>query len=220
MSGGKTIPFEATRLDRVTLAVGAVDGVTGVMLRHGVTARIAGLADQPIVNGSGLLVFVNLPDRPHYDVEVDARRAGFPFLEHFSFTPPAPGNRDPAARRRDIVMAPGPDYPFAPEATVVRGVVTRGASPVAGASISAAPACGGTGFTTRSVYNGAFALAVRLPHIGAHEAGGPVQMKIRVSEGGQGRAFVRALTDGRSHSFTEPLDLAGHDEPGLFLHLR
>jgi hypothetical protein len=204
------------RIDRVTLAIGAVDAVTGTLIRNGVGARIVGLMDEPIINASGMLVFINLPDQAQYDVEVDGRPAGFPFVERFAFTPPAAGNTNPAGRRRDVLLAPGPDYPFAPGTTLVRGVVTRGSAPIAGASISAAPAAGGASFTTRSTANGAFALPLRLPPIGTHEAEAPVPVAIDVSEGGDARSFVRSLANGRGHSFLEPIDLTGSNDPGLF----
>ncbi|HEY0413173.1 MAG TPA: hypothetical protein VGD66_08525 [Allosphingosinicella sp.] len=217
MSRATTIMFDSPpRIDRVTLAVGAVDAVTGRLIGEGVGARITGLMDRPIVNASGMLVFINLPDQPQYDVEVDARRAGFPFVERFTFTPPAAGNKVPAARRHHVLLAPGPDYPFAPGTTLIRGVVTRGSAPVANASISAAPAAGGASFATRSIANGAFALALRLPPLGTHEAEAPVSFTIAVSEGGDARSFVRPLTNGRGHSFLEPIDLAGTNDPGFF----
>ncbi|HEX8224763.1 MAG TPA: hypothetical protein VF605_13175 [Allosphingosinicella sp.] len=216
MSGHRTIHFDPPRTDRVTLAVGAVDGVTGALIRDGVSAGIAGLPDRPIVNASGLLVFINLPDQPHYDVEVDGRRAGYPFVERFAFTPPA-DNKTPAARRRDVLLAPGPDYPFAPGTTLVRGVVTRGSGPVAGARISAASATGGAAFATQSIANGAFALALRLPPLAAHEPEAPVSVAIAVSEGGAVRILMRSLANGRSHSFLEPIDLAGRNDPGFFI---
>jgi len=217
MSGRAPLLFDGPpRIDRVTLAIGAVDAVTGMLVRNGVSARITGLMDRPIVNASGMLVFINLPDQPHYDVEVDGRRAGFPFIERFAFTPPAAGNKDPAARRRDVLLAPGPDYPFAPGTTLVRGVVTRGSAPVAQASISAALATGGASFATRSIANGAFALALRLPPFEAHEAEAPVPFTIALSEGGDARSFVRPLANGRCHSFLEPIDLTGSNDPGFF----
>ncbi|HMJ94108.1 MAG TPA: hypothetical protein VK472_08420 [Allosphingosinicella sp.] len=217
MSGASTILFDSPpRIDRVTLAVGAVDAVTGRLIRDGVGARITGLMDQPIVNASGMLVFINLADQPQYDVEVDGRRAGFPFVERFTFTPPAAGNNDPAGRRRDLLLTPGPDYPFAPGTTLVRGVVVRGSAPVAEASISAAPTVGGAGFTTRSIANGAFALALQLPPFGTHEKEAPVPVKIALGEGVDSRSLVRELANGRSHSFLEPIDLTGSNEPGFF----
>jgi hypothetical protein len=218
MSALTTILFDSNpRVDRVTLAIGAVDSVTGTVIRHGVGARVTGLMDRPIVNASGLLVFTNLPDQPHYDVEVDGRRAGFPFVERFAFIPPAPGNKNPAARRRDVLLAPGPDYPFAPGTTLVRGVVTRGSAPVAGASISATTVSGGASFATRSIASGAFALALRLPPIGTHEAEAAVSVTIALSEGNDSRSLVRPITNGRGHSFLEPIDLTGGDDPGFFI---
>ncbi|HYG47480.1 MAG TPA: hypothetical protein VD846_06000 [Allosphingosinicella sp.] len=216
MNRGATILFDGPpRIDRVTLAIAAVDSVSGALIRGGVSARMNGLMDQPIVNASGMLVFINLAGQPRYEVEVDGRRAGFPFVERFVFTPPAAGNTDPAARRRDVLLTPGPDYRFPPGTTLVRGVVRRGPAPVAEASISAAPAAG-AGFATRSIANGAFALALRLPPFGPHEAEAPVPVRIVVSEGGDTRSFTRKLVNGRGHSFLEPLDLAGSNDPGLF----
>lgn len=209
MSSQARILFDNRRIDTVTLAVAPIDGVTGSVVRGGVTARIAGLGDPAIVNGSGLHVFVNLPARPHYDVEVDARAAGFPSVERFVFTPPAP-------LRRDVVLAPGPDYPFPAGTTLIRGVAARGAQPVAGASISARAAGGGTAFVSRSVASGAFALALRLPPLASHEAEAAVPFLIRVGDGASERSFLRPIDNGRTHSFLEPLDLAGSNEPGFF----
>jgi hypothetical protein len=219
MSGRRSgeIPFDGPpRIDRVTLAIGAVDAVTGSLISRGVAARVAGLADRPIVNASGLLVFLNLPEQPEYDVEVDGRQAGFPFVERFPFKPPIPGNKDPAARRRDVLLTPGPDYPFRPGTTLVRGVVIRGSDSVDGAVVSAAPAAGGSAFITRSVATGAFALALRLPALEADSADVPVPVAVTISAGGEARRFVRPILNGRGHSFVEPLDLAGSNEPQLF----
>lgn len=216
---GRAIPFDVSpRVDRVTLAIGAVDAVTGALIRSGVSARVFGLVDQPIVNASGLLVFINLPDQALYDVEVDGRRGGFPFVERFSFTPPAASNKDPSARRRDVLLAPGPDYPFTPGTTLVRGVVTRFASPVAGALISAGSSGGGAIFATRSAANGAFALALRPPAIGTDEAELPLSVTIDVSEGGEQRSFVRQLARGKVHSFRQPIHLSGSNDPDFFTH--
>jgi hypothetical protein len=93
--------------------------------------------------------------------------------------------------------------------------VRRGSAPVAEASISAATD-GGASFLTRSVANGAFALALRLPPSGTHEEEAPVPVTIEVSESGEARRFVRRLTEGRGHSFLEPIDLAGGNDPGFF----
>lgn len=39
---------------------------------------------------------------------------------------------------------------------------------------------------------------------------------IAVSEGADARSFVRPLANGRSHSFLEPIDLTGSNDPGFF----
>jgi hypothetical protein len=217
MTGPPTILRDgAPRIDRVTLAIAPVDAVTGTLVLNGVSARIVGLMDQAILNGSGMLVFINLPDQPHYDIEVDGRRAGFPFVERFAFVPPPAGSKDPAVRRRDVLLTPGPDYPFAPGTTLIRGVVTRGVAPVANASVAAAAAAGGAAFSTRTVPSGAFALALRLPPLGTHEAEAPVSVSITVSDGADARTLVRPVTSGRGHSFVEPIDLTGSNQPDFF----
>jgi len=217
MTGGPILFDDAPRMDRVVLALGPVDSVTGTIVRNGVTARILGLPDKPIVNASGLLVFLNLPEQPRYEVEVDGRRAGFPFVERFTFTPPAAGNKDPAGRRRDVLLAPGPDYPFPRGTTLVRGVVVRGGAPVSAASISAMAAGWSASFTTHSAANGAFALAVRLPALGAHGTEAPVKATIMVTGGSDARSFVRPLANGRSHILREPIDLTGSNDPAFTL---
>jgi hypothetical protein len=212
--------IEASTQDEVPPAVdemmiAALDAVTGIPIGHGVRVRIQGLIDQPTVNPSGMLVFNNLPEQPHYIVEVDGRCAGYPFVERFTFTAPPPGNKDPAGRRRDVLLLPGPDYPFAPGTTLVRGVAMRGSVPVEGASISALPVSGGASFTTRTVANGEFALALRLPPLGTYEAEAPVSVTIMVQEGADTRSFVRPIANGRSHTFGEPLDITGTNDPGF-----
>ena len=208
------IKLDLPRIDRVSLTIAPLDFVSGALVRSGVSARVAGLANRPTVNVSGMLVFVNLPDLPAYDVEVDGRRAGFPFVERFRFTPPPAGTLDPASRRRDALLLPGPDYPFPPGTTLVRGVVTRGAAPATDASITAAGADYPV-FATRSIANGAFALALRLPPLGTHAAEAPAAFTIAVSDSGGGRSFVRPLINGRVHNFREPIDLAGTNDPAL-----
>jgi hypothetical protein len=115
-----------------------------------------------------------------------------------------------------VLLLPGPDYRFSPGTTLVRGVVVRGANPVAGASISAAPA-GGASFLARTTASGAFALPLRLPPLGSHEAEAPVPVRIVVSQGSDTRNLVRPVASGREHSFLEPIDLAGSNDPGFFV---
>ncbi len=217
MTGAMKIALNVpSRIDRVTLAIAPLDRVTGAVVRSGVTARVEGLPDRAIVNASGLLVFINLPDRPSYQLEVDGRGAGFVGVEHVTFTPPAPGNRDPEARRCVVLLTPGPGYAFAPGSTLVRGVVARGAVPIAGAAISATAAGGSGAFAARSTDRGAFALALRLPPLGSHEEEKPVPVTLKISAGPDSRTLVRPVASGRGHSFLEPIDLTGSNEPGFF----
>lgn len=214
------------REDFVTLAVVPIDGVTGAIVRSGVSARVKDLPVRPLANASGMLVFLNLPppeELPgapdHYEVEVDATGAGFFGPETFPYKPPAPTDLRPERerkRRLEVLLAPRPDFRFPAGATLVRGVVVRGSAPVGGALIACRPPGTAADFEARSAGNGAFALAVRLPPPPDFDTGTPVEVKLRLSEGGDVRVLTGKLTRGRSHSFEEPIDLVGLGEPGFF----
>jgi hypothetical protein len=205
------------RVDQVTLAVVPIDGVTGAIVRGGVKAKIKGLPDRPIVNGSGMLVFINLPAPPvppAYEVEIDASEAGFVGPETLSFEPPAANDPDIETKRRlPLLLKPRSDYPFPTGITLVRGVVVRGADPVAGALISAQPPLSSDPFEALSGARGAFALALR-PH---PEGPDPLQLAIRFEEGADVRILPgKVIAPGRSHSFRKPIDLTGNNDPDFF----
>jgi hypothetical protein len=204
-----SIQFDTgARTDRVTFALAPVDSVTGAIVTSGVSAKVAALMDRPIVNASGLLVFVNLPDQPQYEVEVDAAAAGY-----FS---PVTLIVQPPARRVEIMLEPRPDYPFPAGTTLVRGVVVRGSEPVAGAAIEGRPQGSLGSFRARSSASGAFALALRLPPPDDFGAGRPVRTEIRFGGDGAARILNRDLVGGRSHSFLEPIDFDSTNEPEFF----
>lgn len=217
MSAPAAIRFDTpTRVDRVTLAVLPIDGFTGALVTRGVQARVLGLSDRPIVNGSGMLVFINLPDPPAppaYRVEVDAREGGFFGPELLPFTPPPAGDPDEEAKRRlPLLLKPKPDYVYPSGTTLVRGVVVRANEPVAGAVISSRPPSSAARFEALSDDRGAFALALR-PHPDADLS----SLDIRFEQGGDVRTLAgKALTRGRSHSFLEPIDLSGTNDPKFF----
>lgn len=205
------------RLDRVTLAVVPIDPVGGGVVRAGVRAKVNGLPDRPLVSGSGMLVFINLPDQPQYEVEVDASGAGFFGPRTLTYQPPDPADPDQERRRRlEVLLEPRPDYPFPAGTTLVRGAVLRGAAPVEGASIECRPPGSLADFTARSGAAGSFALALRLPPSGDFDSRKPVPVRIRIGEGADLRELARSVVRGRSHSFLEPIDLAGANEPGFF----
>lgn len=204
--------------DDVTLAVLPINGVTGEVVGYGVKARVVGLPHQPIVNGSGLLVFINLPPSPNppkYSVEVDATEAGFFGPKTVEFDPPGANDDDAEAKRRvPVLLTPRPEYPFPSGTTLVRGVLVRGTEIVPRARISAQPPLSSTPFETLSDERGTFALAIR-PH---PDAPAPLQVDIHFEEGAGAPRILqgRKLTPGRSHSFRDPVDLTGNNNPDFF----
>jgi hypothetical protein len=208
------------RVDVVGFAVIPVDGITGAIVRSGVTAKIKGLLDRPVLNQSGMLVFINLPDPP-YEIEIDATEAGFFGPVTLIHPPPGPPEPDPQrARQVRVLLEPRPDYPFAPATTLVRGVVVRGLAPEEGAEISGTPTGSIGDFTAHSTEKGAFALALRLPPPADFNAAKEVEVKIELTSGPKPPKLVRTLTcklvRARSHSFEEPIDLTGTNEPKFF----
>lgn len=220
------IYFDTPRLreDVVAFAIIPIDGVTGAVVRSGVTARVRGLPDRAVLNQSGMLVFINLPDPP-YEIEVDATGAGFfgpTTIVHPPPPPPVgPPDLHPERRRRvEVLLEPRPDYPFPGATTLIRGVLVRGPAPEEGAEIAATPEGDSGTFEAHSTGNGAFALALRLPPPTDFDSGREVDVEIRLTSGpvlpGLTRILNRKLTAGHSHSFREPIDLAGDNEPGFF----
>lgn len=221
MSPPMSIRFDTpARIDHVTFAVMPVDGFTGAIVASGVKASIEGMVGRPIVNGSGMLVFLNLldppdmPNPPTFQVEIDARDAGFFGPETRAFTPPAP--TDPAAeekRKLKLLLKPKPDYPYPSGTTLIRGVVVRGADPVAGAIVSTTPDQSEDAFEAMTDAKGGFALALRPSPLSA----GPLQVDVHIEEGADSRDLLgKALTIGRSHSFRAPIELDGNNDPDFF----
>jgi hypothetical protein len=226
MTRTRDIYFDVPRLreDEVSFAVIPIDGVTGAVVSSGVAARVKGLPDRPVLNRSGMLVFINLP-APPYEIEVDAADAGFfdpATIVHPPPPPPVgPPDQDPERSRRvKVLLDPRPDYPFPAASTLVRGVVARGTAAEAAAAIAVTPAGESGEFTGRSTAKGAFAVAVRLPPPADFDSHREVEVKIRLTSGptlpNLTRTLTRRLTSGRSHSFREPIDLAGDNEPTFF----
>jgi hypothetical protein len=212
------------REDIVSFAIIPIDGVTGALVRSGVTATVKGLANRPVLNRSGMLVFINLPDPP-YEIEVDATNAGFfgpTTIIHPPDPPPVgPPDLHPERRRRvEVLLEPRPDYPFPPATTLIRGVVVRGPAVEEGAEIAATPQGDSGRFTGHSAGTGAFAVALRLPPPLDFDSRRKVDVKIELSSGPnlphRTRTLTRKLTSGLSHSFREPIDLDGTNEPDFF----
>ncbi len=241
--------------DVVTCAVAPIDALTGRIVQRKVTASVtvAGetaesetlkLPDKPIRNLSGLLVFINLPDHPKYQVHVKARAAGYFDPEPADFTPPEPDDdSDPKDRLRlDFPLFPRPDFAFTDEVTLVSGVIVRGTEGVEEARILVIVPTPSIGmgnppqpqvFETRSDERGAFALALRLPAFsengessdGEDGSDKGVPVKFRIDTKNINGEWVLALetdkgmkiTEGRRHVFKSPLDLDNPDNSPVLI---
>jgi hypothetical protein len=207
------------RIDSVTFAVIPFDNFSGRVVASGVKAEVDGLFDRPIRNLSGHLVFVNLPQQAAYAVTIDASDAGYFSPVNATFPP----NSDPstaAARRLTVPLIRRPDFPYAEATTLIRGVVARGsgsgAVPVAGASIQAGPILLDPRFETKSDERGAFALPLTRRRAHGDPAAGTYSVKLYLRQGSDGRTLTVEVSDGKSHSFEEPIDLTGLNEPKFY----
>lgn len=223
MSAQPRIYFDTPpRVDRIALAVLPIDGVSGAIVRGGVSARIEGLPDKPIVNASGMLVFINLappPVLPDYQVIVEARDAGYFDPKPLPFTPP--DINDPKIeekRKHSVFLVPRPEFPFPSGTTLIRGVATLSGQPAPGIIVAAQPPLSTASFETLTGDNGAFALALR-PH---PEGPVPLTLTIRFEQEIGGNRVVlhslpgKELVPGRSHSFSKPVDLNGSNDSDFF----
>jgi hypothetical protein len=149
-------------VDRVIFAIRPVDSFTGGTVRGSVEARIKALGVRARRNLTGLLVFVNLDARPTYDVQIEARAAGF-FDVDISVPRPADDASD-AQRLQPVQLQPLPTAPFTHETTLVRGVVARAGAAIADVRIEAVEQglVNPTVFRSRSDPRGAFVLPLRL----------------------------------------------------------
>lgn len=252
----KIIGFEADPPeDIVIFAVAPIDAATGRIVRFNITASISvdnetasstplQLPDKPIRNRTGLLVFVRekiSPVYPKYRIHVKAKAAGYFDPEPIDFITPQPGDVfNPRDRLRvDFQLSPRPDSLFLDEATLVSGVVVRGAKSVEGARLSAKVLVTGIGnghafntFETRSDERGAFALALRLPEFAGNGGNGgiddlfgegiPVEFKIETRRGNDEwqMDFEKKdlkVIESRRHVFKSSIDLEKHDDKPMLL---
>lgn len=205
-------------IDNVGFAVVPIDAFTGRIVVSSVTARLKNLPDRPIRNLSGMLVFVNLPTQPSYQIEVFPETAGY--FDPGEKTWPVPGDLTSAKSKRLIVpLFRQPTAGVDTEATTVAGVVVRGVQPVVGAIIQAIlpptalpPGSNLDPFETRSDGRGAFALRLRLPTDPANMV---VDVKFRFKQGAFQRDIERLVEEGKFYSFEKPIDLIGANTPQL-----
>lgn len=202
-------------IDKVTFAVVPFDSFSGRVVGDGVRASVNGLLDRPIRNLSGHLVFINLPQQAAYVVTVDASDAGYFPPGAVTFPPSDPA--DAKARRLKVPLNRLPSFPYAEPTTLIRGVVVRGsgtgAVAVGGASIWVKPSAN-LRFETTSDKRGAFALPLSRRHVTGDLNPYPVELHLK--EGGDARVLNVKISDGKSHSFKERIDLTGTNTPGFF----
>lgn len=214
------VQFDPPRVDNIVVAVAPVDAFTGQVVRQKVNAWIDGINVRPVRNISGLLVFLNLPARPFYLVNVGASKAGYFDPARKPFIPPAPTDPDLANKRRlDFPLYRQPSTAIDPDTTAVAGMIVDGAQPVDGARVwaemppgSVAPGVVLKPFETRTSEKGSFLLPIRLP---AAAATGPVTVQFRFRKGLKQRDLARNVNEGKFHSFEKPIDLAGANTPPL-----
>jgi hypothetical protein len=216
--------FDATpRVDKVTFAVVPFDTFSGRVVASGVKAKVDGLFDRPIKNLSGRLVFINLPQQAAYAVSIDASDAGYFSPVNATF-PPAGDPNSAAARRLMVPLIRRPDFPYAEATTLIRGVVVRGsgsgAVPVPGASIRTGPIVIVSPildpqFKTSSDERGAFALP--LTRRRAHGDSETYLVTLHLKQGNNARTLTVEVSDGKSHSFEQPIDLTGTNVPKFFV---
>lgn len=122
---------------RVALfAIRVVDAVTLETIRQGVSVEAVGLRGRPIVNGSGLFVWLDEDLSKLERVAIDPGSLPFEAVtrERDDFDPPL----DKPPRLATIELPPRADYPFPTGITGLRGrlLVSKVSDPVAGAEIN------------------------------------------------------------------------------------
>jgi hypothetical protein len=198
---------EPLPIDRVIFAIDPVDSFTGGTVRGPVEAEIKALGVRARRNLSGLLVFVNLDERPTYDVQIKAKAAGF-FDVAIAVPRPADDASDDQRLRR-IELQPLPTAPFTHETTLVRGVVLRAGAAMADVRIEAvekglsAP----TVFGSRSDPRGAFVLPLRLTSITPaldSQPSGTFVFTFK-ADGLPDRELEATVVDGTAYRFEKPI---------------
>ncbi|HVC12441.1 MAG TPA: hypothetical protein VNE59_12435 [Burkholderiales bacterium] len=135
-------PLETAYVRRVLFALQVLDGVTLAGVSQGLKVTAAGLAGKPIVNSSGLFVWLQEGNRTPQGVEIEPGE--LPFLKATltaaELHVPAPPPPDQRPRLIPVELAPRRDYPFGAGVTGVRGTLVRLGTenppvPVAGAAV-------------------------------------------------------------------------------------
>jgi hypothetical protein len=205
---------EPPHLDEVIFALEPLDAFDGRLVTGPLRTHIDGLPDRPRRNLRGLLVFLNLPARPTYDVIIEAAAAGY-FDARLTVPRPASDARSPD-RRKPIALFRRPTFQFEAETTLVRGSVVRDGTLVRDVEVEAkaVPARAGVpGFATITDQRGVFALPLRLPKSAVDASGPPrARFEFLFRDSGSEHRLERLVEDGRAYVFGLPIDL-GQDDP-------
>jgi hypothetical protein len=200
---------EPLPVDRVIFAIHPVDSFTGGTVRGPLQARIKALGVRARRNLSGLMVFLNLDERPSYDVQIEAKAAGF-FDVGITVPRPADDASDDQRLHR-IELQPLPTAPFTHETTLVRGVVWRQGAPMADVRIEAVEKDLVTPpvFSSRSDRRGAFVLPLRLaPSIPTLDSLPSTTFIFTFTASGlPDRELQANVIDGTAHRFALPIEL-------------
>ena len=196
-------------VDRVIFAIRPVDSFTGGTVRGPVTAEIEALGVAARRNLSGMLVFLNLDERPTYDVQIKARAAGF-FDVGTTVLRPADDATDDQ-RLKQIELQPLPTAPFTNETTLARGVVHRAGVAIAAVQIKAVEKDLVTPpvFSSRSDPRGAFVLPLRLtPSIPTLDSQPHATFIFTfIASGLPERELQANVVDGTAYRFALPIEL-------------
>lgn len=133
---------ETAYIRRVLFALEVLDGVSLARVSQGLRVNAQGLRRKPIVNTSGLLVWLEEGNRTPQGLEIDPgelpyMKSALPAAALAVPAPPPPNARPPLIR---VELAPRRDYAFAAGVTALRGSLVRLRNqnppvPVAGASV-------------------------------------------------------------------------------------
>jgi hypothetical protein len=204
------IRFEPPHLDRVTFALAPFDAYSGRLVSEGIDASVVGLPNRPIRNRSGLLVFVNLPARPIYKVDVRASAAGYFDPPQQDVVPVADSDPERATKRRkNVPLMPLPQSDFPEASSLLRGVVVRGGLPVDQAGIELDASAHIAGFATKTASSGAFALPIRMKRDGMVDGDRiTAAATFKVKDNSGEMTLTHDVRSGATYRFAAPIDLA------------
>jgi hypothetical protein len=195
--------YEPAIVDVVTAVVIPMDGVTRRIVTTGVDVELwdprrqVPVPKRLIRNRSGAHVLLNEPDDQELTFRLRPEAAGYRGPVLVTVNPRVEGIS------RLVPLERRPDADFGDVATLIRGLVVRADTPVAGAVVSARPpAPAGEQFPATTDERGVFALVVHL------DEPGPVNTPVRVTQpGGATRDLTVELRRGRAYAFAAVIDL-------------